>query len=425
MPTLHYYLDGESTKAFSKEMLKSLDNNGLTEKNKISFVGLFFHENNFYFFLPKMHLIADERSNKIFAKNLIKSFGIYSGDSKQFVGADISENDLYQDLECLNYASAYLAILNYYKLYGTFRKRKSTTTRSNLGKVNWKATQRKISPLVNTDGTPVYEFSFISKSKNQELLEIVKIQKYLTKVADSLLGWLYTNSQDQFLFPELQSKNITQPESTIKMISVVENELRRTFNSSQIQFLKNLLLVLKKQQTFSNDNSYVFGVKKFWPIWEDMCKKIFFDNSKGYIKKFPIPKYIKNDIFFAKNDQTQLPDIILKIKENEIVLLDAKYYDFKSSLPSWYDIIKQIFYKKTIEKIESVHIQNNAFVLPFDGETVGPNEVYISNLNTLNPFDLATYPKIDIVYYPIHIAIENYVQKRLDRAFILKELSES
>ncbi|MEX2955640.1 LlaJI family restriction endonuclease, partial [Staphylococcus pasteuri] len=167
---------------------------------------------------------------------------------------------------------------------------------------------------------------------------------------------------DNFGWLQQFEMNIEEVKINIKfseMIKILEMTLHNTFKDREIRLLKTLIILLKKKS--NNDLKFEMVTPYFYNIWEEMLKQMFNHNYKLQ-RKMPKPYWLINEI---KHSTDQIPDILIE-KENELIIIDAKYYStYTGSVnkyPGWESIVKQLYYNLSLK--DEYDIIKNIFCMP-------------------------------------------------------------
>lgn len=253
-----------------------------------------------------------------------------------------------------------------YQKYGYLNRKVDLSSAYRTGYIDWPATINKTFPYISHK-RPVY-LSPIMRSAVIDPSNIIRsIHKFVIADCTRLWGWILGCSPIDHLDP--------LPCSLSEAISILEMELTRTFVQRDVNVIKNMIEYLS--YTTGENRSHnleILATPYFYWVWEAICGYIF-DNQYGSLKSIiPQPVWESKAI---KANITQRPDILF-VENNDFYILDAKYYNYHLSLPGWSDVVKQMFYKYTIEKqlhsllgrrlIGEIKNINNIFILPEDSE---------------------------------------------------------
>lgn len=174
---------------------------------------------------------------------------------------------------------------------------------------------------------------------------------------DRLFGWFFTGT-GQVVAPELHGKQLDKTPQLA--ITVLRKELRRVFSDREIRLLKNLIAILEQMTVSTADAPLFSGISSFEYVWEDMCAVLFKDQSKKFSPLIPLPAYVMRDgKIKAAPQNKQIMDVIVE-ENGTLAILDAKYYDMDKNPPGWGDIVKQLFYAKSLKSVLQGYIRRCA-----------------------------------------------------------------
>jgi len=409
---INVYHDGCSLLDIHEEIKLSINESNLCQGNKVSFVGIITSKEKCAVFLPKRYKFKVEENPRKDAKNILNLLTKYQASHKydqKLFGLEDQVN-----VEMLTTLSNYRILLDFYREKGLYRRRTTRENKYGRGRINWSKTTKNETPILVNDDSPVYIQYHTTYAVNKEVSSIVSIQKYFTALADSLIGWIFTESNAQVLYPELALSLISPPGTKNFMLHQLMKERSQVFDNDRLRLLTALISILENKSS-STTNNQTIGVKYFWPIWEASLKVSFNDSSKKVLETLPVPSY-QYEAGSKIAPSTLIPDIVI-FKDEDIILLDAKYYDTENTLPSWQDIIKQSFYKNTLEKITGKRVVLNAFVFPGEKNRSTPLSVHIKKRTENEAFDNDLYPEIQCLYYSVKDVISYYLADKEDTEF--------
>ena len=236
------------------------------------------------------------------------------------------------------------------------------------GEINWEETiENEDSHFINN--SPIYLNFFTEETENDDKDLIKKIHKYilyscknylLTSEVQKTLNLIEIPYFDFFINEYIGDKDY--------IITQIDNRLNLEFNEQKIILLKKMKIFINEIYSKSNNGLELWGVNKFWTVWEKCCKNIFKDEKEHY-KKIIKPVWSNLQEDNKEEKDTLIPDI-LREEEGVFYILDAKYYDFYfndngkmiGSPPEISSIIKQYAYELAFKK----YFKNikNYFIIP-------------------------------------------------------------
>lgn len=269
---------------------------------------------------------------------------------------------------------AYLYVLKDYVMRGYYKENIVEYHKSKTGKINWSRTiktQRTYIQDLN-----VFYLDFITKKtvvNENELITL--IHQYCVYKSFQMLGWLYTNYLP--VKPQLKFNQKL-------FINILKRKLANTFNDADKLLFKNLIVIVNNENDYSLDNlSFSFGTNRFEYIWEKMIDRVYGETNKtDYFPKTHWHIYNSENIITASENAPLEPDTIM-INDNNIFVLDAKYYKYgvtrrSFDLPGTSSISKQITYGEYIFKNKRSNSKTkvyNAFIMPFNSSVQSENRI--------------------------------------------------
>lgn len=334
-----------------------------------------------FFSLPKTTLKRAENTNKklIYARiifHTIAKFAHESQSNKNLSGDQMDESDQTAMTRVLLYEK----ILRDWIRHGVYRETQYQDRINGHGRILWPKTISKVLPYIDKNNIPIY-LQTISRLRHNNLDALISaIHISAVAKADKAIGWLYSKNEQTLLFNELSNTPDILSEVTEYEVNMLQKRLSQTFNHRDIWLLKALIRLVKYEHEFSG-RVQVFGVHSFWSIWEHMCRALFSNNpteSAKLIERMPRPFYLNSDGTLCGSHSRQRPDIIKpQTSSNELLIIDAKYYDIDITTPSWGDIVKQIYYAETIRLAGISQSTSSEFILPTPFSQVMPEEIRV------------------------------------------------
>lgn len=258
---------------------------------------------------------------------------------------------------------SYIFIIRDYLARGYYREQEVVYNVSRNGKVSWNRTIKTQKPYIQDN--KIFYLDFVTKKnsiKDNEM--ITMIHEYCVYECFDKIGWLYTISMPQR--PQIKRND--------KMFkTVIKNKLSLTFNDQNRQLFRHMLAILDYQGDRDSEKRYKYGTYRFEYIWERMIDKVFgIENKVDY---FPRTTWKING---SSYDNASLEPDTIMIYQNDVYILDAKYYKYGVTRKAW-DLPQSTAVNKQITYGEYVANQNsfkrihgadmkiyNAFLMPFD-----------------------------------------------------------
>lgn len=269
---------------------------------------------------------------------------------------------------------AYLYVLKDYVMRGYYKENIVEYHKSKTGKINWSRTIKTQRPYIQD--LNVFYLDFITKKtvvNENELITL--IHQYCVYKSFQMLGWLYTNYLP--VKPQLKFNQKL-------FINILKRKLANTFNDADKLLFKNLIVIVNNENDYSLDNlSFSFGTNRFEYVWEKMIDRVYGETNKtDYFPKTHWHIYDSENLITASENAPLEPDTIM-INNNNIFVLDAKYYKYgvtrrSFDLPGTSSISKQITYGEYIFKNKTSNSKTkvyNAFIMPFNSSFQSENRI--------------------------------------------------
>jgi hypothetical protein len=280
-----------------------------------------------------------------------------------------------------------IKVLEDYKRQGIYSVISKEFSRNFGGKINWAKTIRDVRPFISKSNVPIYAPPVVvRKTPTSDI--IVNIHKAIVAEADRQLCWLVSKNGNP-VAPHL-AKHVLKF-SKAKAIGLLRNELARQYEDAKVAQLQLMIDYLQQMALQSEQSGWRLGTTNFQILWEKICAVVFGDQ----LDKFPIPAvpaYQAEGYRTLRPENAPRPDIVIS-DHKKIAIIDAKYYDFAKSKPSWADMVKQFFYAKAYGlKYPSKEIKN-IFAVP------ECNDISAKSVVVINTDDVL----LDSEFSPINI----------------------
>jgi hypothetical protein len=416
-PAITYHLDGSNTGSLPSDIEDQLvgiggvawDSSNSTSRS-VNFCGFISSKESFRVFLPKTtDLTLGEMVLLSHAKIVFQSILRYSQTSSSLMSGDDplsrSERDSINQIQLL------LNLLQDWRTNGIYSNVKPVVRYVNSGRIDWKRTFTSVLPLISSKGIPLYPHFAVTDIRQQSTTFIGQIHRWAVARADAALGWLLNTEGPTRLFPELSNDGVRLPCSQQMAIGLLKRELRTQYNDRNIWLLKSLIRLMEGSDRIGTDGTY--GVIDFWRVWEGACKDVIPYQSETIRKLLPQPVYITEEAKVLRNKARQIPDIMV-VRDGTVNVIDAKYYDVGNSLPGWGDIVKQLFYSKSIQLIRVGDKIRNVFLFPAPNSyTDKPSKIILRSNASVTDSELETeFPPIVCAYLDIYTVLESYVRSK-------------
>lgn len=230
-----------------------------------------------------------------------------------------------------------IELIEDYLRNGFIIKKREIVSSKKIGYTDWNATVNKLTPVI-THGKPIY-LQPVKRNKVYDTDNLLtKIHKWVINDCICTWGWLFGIDENIL--------EIANPYDSQLMINVLKNELIKTFIQRDVSVIKNLINYIEAKHGSEKVTSYnTMATPYFNLIWESICAFVY-SNEYANLSKW-VAQPVWDGPIILKNI-SQRPDILF-VNYKTFYILDAKYYDYHNTIPGWHDVVKQLFYKFTIE----------------------------------------------------------------------------
>ncbi|WP_236897780.1 LlaJI family restriction endonuclease [Clostridium beijerinckii] len=246
------------------------------------------------------------------------------------------------------------------------------------GKVNWKKTMRLKTQVFNDEGMPIFT-ELVKRHKENDKDSLLKdLHMYVVNKSISEFGIIWG------LKSNVDNENIQLPVEKEYALYFLQSQKIVTYNSRILRVINLIIEFINCDEKDNKDNSFMsFSTKTFYTIWELICKELFRDEFVNMKHLMPKPYWKIGN----KMDETnQIPDIVYK-DEDDLYILDAKYYCIENSLPGWHDLVKQFFYEMSLrDLIKDAKSRYNVMLIPSDMEEENMKFLGVSGVNGIPNF---------------------------------------
>lgn len=336
--------------SFFKNQILTLNSSG----NLIFKVcGLFFESNQIYVIFPKEFRITELDDEKLI-KNAYLLIQVLQRYNTRKNSSVIKEGISTHEVEESGSIFSLINILKDYISHGNLVREVRKKEFGYSGRVDWRQTIKKSLSYISED-TIHYIPPVITKKFYDRENIIQKIHRKCVAESFEKFGWIFgLDFSDDFY--DISDFDISIEE----ILHILNYELRVTFFDRDIYVIKLMIEYFEEMSSVMQADTDYISIYTFYfqNIFEAMCMDVLSGTtarSLGISK----PKWnMKNgDVI----ETSQIPDVIF-VENDELYIVDAKYYSYLNSLPGWGDLVKQHFYGFAFEeRYLSVH---NLFLLP-------------------------------------------------------------
>ena len=208
---------------------------------------------------------------------------------------------------------AYLALIYDYYNRGYYHEIEVIYNVSKRGKIDWNRTIKTQKPSIQ-DGQAFY-LDFVTKRNSINENELITlIHEYCVFDSFEKIGWLFTD--------KLPSK--PRLKFNYKLFkSVIREKLGRTFNDKNKKLFRNMLAIIDYEGENNEQREYKYGTNRFEYVWESMIDRVFGIEKKE--QYFPKTTWTLSE---RKYDNASLEPDTIMIVNNNVYVLDAKYYKY-------------------------------------------------------------------------------------------------
>ena len=388
---------------FSERYLYDKDQNKEIYNALLSYSNVIYSEKNGFKFIVTGFIVLGEQLIVVFPKNytipadlskvryeaalLFKTLMKYR--SEKYHSQNEIELLFGGDSSSSSSISAAVHIVYDYVRYGLLKRNIQKKATSYNGRIDWVATINKTSSSCN-HRRPVYLSPIVSTTVTDFNNIVTQIHQYVAQQCCYLWGWLIGYDSIDNL------SQIDMPVSTTEALSILRQELLSTYVQREIELIKALINFLEATTGNAYQNKLsIIATPYFYYVWESICNCVFETQYHKLAYMIPQPKW-KSQII--NTSASQRPDTLFLYK-NIFFIFDAKYYNYNNNLPGWHDIVKQLFYKISLEKalqnpkysdtLREINELANVFILPDNSEH------YIRYIGQV---DVSELPELGCVY---------------------------
>ena len=347
-------------KALNNNTIRNLFIHPSSGDDNDSFVGVKIKDNNVYFYYPQTYSFNENKKdirNDILS--VLRTVSLAKTKSKE-------KNNYFQE-KANNYEYAIdscLWIVNDYLNNGIYVNREKNYKKNQRGKINWKKTIQNYNPIISNENI-VYKDVIVEVKSNIANI-LVEIHRYCIKKSIDYIGWLFNINSSL-----IQSKEVNEIVKK-QYILTLKKEISFTFDDKKRELFQHCINVIDGLDDKEEKKEFAYGVDNYYYVFEKMIDSIFCSKNTHQKFDFKANWVLKKNNNFPINSSSLRPDTIFE-KENNIFVIDSKYYKFgftgrEDDLPETSSIQKQIAYGSFIRhniKDKSKNIYN-AFMIPFN-----------------------------------------------------------
>jgi len=259
---------------------------------------------------------------------------------------------------------SYFYVMFDYLNNGTYMVKEEKYTPGISGPISWGQTIRKEQPIVQPNGFIYSQYRVKTHSDTDKDL-ITEIYNYCVYQSYLKLGWIY--KLQPLRKPVRKRDNATY-------IKYLHSKFLQTNRDNDKRLFSAMLDILNFCNSDDKPERFYFGTNSFEYVWERLIQFTFGNVDKA--RFFPKTKWTLR-IGNQRENHPLEPDTIMQVN-NDIYILDAKYYKYGTTLnprylPNSSSINKQISYGEYVainEKFQDERNKGmrifNAFLMPFN-----------------------------------------------------------
>lgn len=391
------------------------------------FVGIIIIENIYLIIYPKylpVEKIAGDKEFKLF-KQIINVISKYNH------RVDYNKSISISDGENFNLLSLALFMINSYYEHGLYLAENEVVENNGDGEILWDRTINEKMAFFYKN-TPVYFDLYTSNTVNDQDNYFMRLHACVLTEACNRLADILTILD---IYPiNLSNEKLENFGSEDYIVYRINQELSRQYVSYKIDVLNNIKsYILNKNNRLTTNNIAYVGTNSFYNVWEDVCAVVMDDclekeigelgyrfrgeekiKLKDLIEK---PQWIHAGSGNSHDASKSLEPDIISIKDNEVSIYDAKYYNIYlddkkvSNQPGVESITKQYLYQLAYKEFLSenqLKVVRNAFLFPTADDT--ESSIGIAKMNMLSSIE-DKLNDIEAILLPCSKLFDKYLSK--------------
>ena len=393
-----------------------------------TYVGIITYGNRIIKVYPKYLLSVDKPLIEM--KQIIKVLERYSHSKEQILNLCNGDGEVHS----FNFLAIILFLLNDYHEYGVYNNSEDIIELNGEGAILWENTINNSFPFIR-DNRPYYTELYTKKTIDDDTDYFKRLHECILTECSK---WLQESQLDELF--EIVSLDLSEDSLDFfgdkeYILDRIQAELNLQFNTRKQILLKTMYTyILKSGRVMEEiEGISLYGTKAFNMVWEKACSEIFDNHLDTPLGNLALPKQIENDDDRKKmlkqviekpkwesNDvfkiaaETLIPDIVT-IRENKLIILDAKYYNLQLEKgkplrgnPGIGDVTKQYLYQlayKDFMEAHDIKIVRNCFLMPTEqSEIIEKGTVKLEMLESLK------LENIQIRLLPAYTVFEHYLK---------------
>jgi hypothetical protein len=385
-----------------------------SKKYYLNFVGLIATERSCIVSIPKYYggvCSTVVQSDAI--ETVLKVLETYFAEGRgRAVRSQELQELFFQDETPLKEREVAETLLRWYAANGLYRHEERGVSTSFQGRTDWTRTLSRSQPVHSASGD-VYATPF-QQTRLKQTNEVTNIQaSVLVHLSEKyrLVGTNVSTNSDITLFANIQPELLRK--EAARFASIVNRELRSVFRSDTIQMLLALKAFLENLQGLGGVAAlHLYGTSSFHVLWERACSVAFGNQADELAARLSQPKWHFNASKLTGRSHVydggrQIPDVITTVGRKYLIL-DAKYYyPLPSDRCGWEDIVKQLFYRESLETASMKVLNGLLFPALSEPSISRPARIFMSR----NGLPDKRYRHIDVYIVNPRKVFEAYLSK--------------
>lgn len=279
------------------------------------------------------------------------------------------------------------------------------------GSIHWGRTFRAVTPIYSPDGHPFYPRMAARELEAKQGSLLSCLHRYCVWESFQKMGWLF----GVFLPP----KEKLSRHERLRGISYLHRLRSRTHIESRNALYQAMIDILENRELplTADTDSLSFGTYNFEHAWGTMIEALYGNTDRHLF----YPRVSWHRLFEGAADRAAAaplrPDTIMKV-EDDIYILDAKYYQACDEMPGSSDVGKQYLYGMNAERLTKGRVYN-AFLLPGSGQTAlgyyhfAGDEAYVASV---------PYRTIVAIALDTRQVMEQFLYRRMEKSVWQQQL---
>ena len=291
--------------------------------------------------------------------------------------------------------------------HGVYSERMRFASRDS-GKPDWARTVVRETPFVDADDNVLYPQIRSTRSQDTHDNLLARVQASVLREIEAHHAWWIEglvgrmDELRQFASPSI---------SRTFWAKHLRLMLPRLYASRAVRLAITLIDYLECDSERREGEVY-FGVEDFHVVWEYMLGRVLKDVQPGWNSQLPRPVFHRRDGSFDVQHSGLRMDIVLKDNDNNLRVVDAKYYDADTvkNVPGIPDIVKQFYYEIALGSVAKERVATGCFIFPCSPEHSGSYTMIQMHFRDNTP--ATQFPRIECCYLDVLSVMDAFVEGR-------------